>query len=127
MNSQKEVLIKQYSEAFKLKVVHEYEHEGMSSHELSLQYGISKGSVMNWVRKFGQYDRRIKRVRVSMTSESKKIRDLQELLAESELKNRFLESLVETANEEMGVDLKKTFGTDVYKKKQKKDKGEESQ
>jgi len=122
MNRPKELLIKQYSEAFKLKVVHEYEHEGSSSPELSHQYGISKASVMNWVRKFGQYDRQIKRVRVTMTSESKKIRELQEALAEAHLKNRFLESLVKVSGEHVGMDLKKSFGTELLEKEQDKSK-----
>ena len=109
MRQIKESVIRQYGEAFKLKVVDEYENHGKSSLDLASHYGISKVTVMNWVRKYGQYDRRTKMVRVSMKSESDEIKELKEALAEAHLMNRYLEGLVSACSEHVGHDLKKTM------------------
>lgn len=118
-----ERVIKQYSEAFKLKVVDEYENLGQTSHSLALHYGISKGSVMNWVRKYGQYERRTKVVRVSMKSEAEQIKELKEALAEATVKNRYLEGLVEACGEYVGKDLKKSFGPEVLRQQGDEEEG----
>ena len=116
MREVKETVIRQYGEAFKLKVVDEYENGGQSSHELARHYGISNVTVMNWVRKYGHYDRRTKLVRVSMKSESEEIKELKAALADAHVKNRYLESLVKVCGEYVGKDLKKSFGTEVSQK-----------
>lgn len=115
---EKVVVFKQYSEAFKLKVVDEYESCGQTSHALAQHYGISKGTVMNWVKKYGHYDRRTKIVRVSMKSETEQLQELKAALADAHLKNRYLEGLVEACSEYVGHDLKKNYGTEVLKKQQ---------
>jgi transposase-like protein len=127
MREKKVVLIKQYTEAFKLKVVDEYENCGQTSHALAQHYGISKGAVMNWVRKYGHYDRQTKIVRVSMKSESEQINELKAALADAHIKNRYLESLVEVCGEYVGHDLKKNYGTEVLKKQQEATKQKGSQ
>jgi transposase-like protein len=120
-------VIKQYSEAFKLKVVDEYENGGQTSRALSQHYGISKGTVINWARKYGHYDVETKIVRVTMKSESEQIKELKAALAEAHLKNRYLEGLVEAAGEYCGEDLKKNYGTEVLKRLQCAGKEKDSQ
>jgi transposase-like protein len=118
MKEKKVVVIKQYSEAFKLKVVDEYENCGQTSRALGEHYGISKVTVMNWVKKYGHYDRQTKIVRVSMKSESEQINELKAALADAHIKCRYLESLVEVCGEYVGHDLKKNYGTEVLRKQQ---------
>ena len=115
MKQIRESIIRQYGEAFKLKVVDEYENFGKTSVDLASHYGVSKATVMNWVKKYGQYDRRTKIVRVSMKSESDEIRELKEALAEAHVKNRYLEGLVSVCGEHVGYDLKKNYGAEVSK------------
>lgn len=107
-------IIKRYSEPFKLKVISEIECGKLSISEARKIYDISgTATVQDWLRKYGKQLLLNKIVRIEMADEKaklkeleKKIKQLESALANTHLKNMYLESLIEIAKEQ-GIDLKK--------------------
>jgi len=110
-------IIKKYSMAFKLKVVEEIEQGKMSIDKACKIYDIGgKNTIQKWMEKLGKGHLISKVVRIEMKDEKDKYKELQKekkdlesALAQSQLKIIALESLLEAAEEEYGVDLKKTL------------------
>ena len=107
-----------YSLSFKQRIIREMEEEGLTKAEVSKKYGI-KGTrtVHQWIRKFGKNNLLNKNIRIETMEEKDRIKQLQEevkklklALADSLLAQRSLEVVIEEANKEYKVDLKKSFG-----------------
>ena len=117
-----------YSGAFKQKVVSEIESGQITIAEARRIYDITGGdTINNWLKKFGKHHLLNKVVRVQMRDEKDKVkelerqkRELESALAQAQLKNICLESLVESVEEHYGIDVKKTFGHKASKKQSKK-------
>lgn len=110
-----------YSLSFKQEVVLEIEEQGLSHLEASRRYGI-KGSmtIKKWIVKFGKDHLVNKVIRIEMKGEANQqkrleaeLRRLKEAYADLSLKHQCAEKVIELANEELKIDLKKSFGTDV--------------
>lgn len=110
-----------YSLSFKQEVVREIEEQGLSHLEASRRYGI-KGSmtIKKWIVKFGKDHLVNKVIRIEMKGEANQqkrleaeLRRLKEAYADLSLKHQCAEKVIELANEELKIDLKKSFGTDV--------------
>ena len=114
--------ITRYSEAFKRKVIEEIEQGRVTQGEAMRKYGI-RGSVTirYWLKRFGKNHLLNRVVRIEMPTENnpqeiiKQLKaekqQLESALAQSQLKVLCLENLVEVAEEEFGLDLKKKYGT----------------
>jgi transposase-like protein len=110
-------VIKQYSLAFKQKVVGEIERGKYSFTEARRVYDIGGGSVIqNWAKKLGRFDALNEIVVVKMKGEKSRlrglqqqIRELKEALADEHLKNKCLEKVIELAGKNYQEDLKKNF------------------
>ena len=113
--------ILRYSTAFRQKVVTEIESGQLTIAQARKIYDIGGGSTIHsWIKKFGKNHLLSKVVRIEMKDEQDKIKELerqkQELesaLAQAHLKIICLESLVTCAEEQLGIDLKKNFGSPV--------------
>lgn len=111
-----------YSISFKQKVVREIEEEGLSHMEAARRYGIKGGStIANWIKKFGKNHLLNKVVRVEMKGEKDELkrlevelRRLKEAYADLSLKYQCDEKIIELAQEELKMDLKKSFGEGVH-------------
>lgn len=119
MNERRPVI--KYSLSFKHQVVRQIEEEGLSHLEASRRYGI-KGSmtIKKWIVKFGKDQLINKVIRVEMKGEANQqkrleseLRRLKEAYAELSLKHQCAEKVIELANEELKMDLKKSFGTNA--------------
>jgi len=117
-----------YSVAFKMQVVEEVENGLISAEAARRLYNIpGKRTIHEWVLKYG-INKRINKVVYVMTNteELELIRlrkenlRLSKALDDSHLKTLALESLIEIADEEYGLDLKKNFGTQLLKELSKK-------
>lgn len=107
--------VRQYSEALKRQVVQEFAMGRATIKELMIDYDInSKGSIYNWVRKYGKVKKSIKVVRVIMKSEKEKIRELERAVADLTLRNRAYEALVEVYEED--TELKKKLSMEQLKR-----------
>jgi len=124
-----------YSEAFKLKVVEEIESGKLTISGAMKLYDISgEGTIQKWIRKFGKLYLLNKVVRIEMKDEVSKIKqlerekkELESALAQAHLKILAYESLVEVAEKNLGVELKKNLGQKRFDMQKKKglDKGQE--
>jgi transposase-like protein len=116
-------VIKRYSLAFKQKVVSEIESGQLSIGDARCLYDITGNeTIQKWIRRFGKDHLLNKVVRIEMRDEKdrireleKRIRELESALANEHLRNIVLESLVEVAKEDYGIDLKKKHGREPSK------------
>lgn len=114
---QKERVTKQYSISFKQKVISEIESGKLTREGARKLYGIGGGSVINgWIKKFGKMHLLNKVVRIELTDEISKLKqlekekkELESALAQAHLRLIVYESIIEIAEEEYGVDLKKNI------------------
>ena len=100
-----------YTEELKRRVVEDIESGNLSIAEARDEYGIPKSSLRMWLNDYGAYKPSRSVVEIVMKDEKERIAELEKALADSHLKNRFYEELVEIANEKYKTDLKKTIGT----------------
>jgi len=105
-----------YSEAFKKRVVREYEG-GVSAGSVREKYGSSGGSTMaTWVKKYGREGSRYELMVIQKPEErerikqlEKRVQELERALAQVMLDKLMLESLVEVIEEEEGIEVKKNI------------------
>ncbi len=108
---------KRYSQAFKQKVVKEYE-AGASIYQLREKYGIgSHMTIQRWVEQYSRSGYRSEKVIIQTVEDQlefkamkSRISELEKALAEQVLENRILNSILETAGQSLDMDLKKTYG-----------------
>ena len=100
-----------FSDSFKEALVKEIESGIYSQHEAAKEYGVSKSHISSWLKDYGRFRPKHDILEVVMKSEQERIKELEQALAESHLKNRFYEKLIEVADEKYKTDLKKTVGT----------------
>lgn len=104
-----------YSEAFKLKVVEEYERGAYSLDELQRRYGIGGNcTIAKWIRKMGRNEflgRKVVVMGIEEQSEIQKLKEevkqLQKIVSHQKIEVLALESLFEVAGEEFGESFKK--------------------
>lgn len=117
---QKEISIRtinRYSTAFKQKVIKEIEEGKFSIEGARKLYGIKGGgTIQTWIKKIGKLHMLNKIVRIEMKDEVSKLRqlekekrELESALAQAHLKLLAYETLIEVAEENLGVDLKKNL------------------
>jgi transposase-like protein len=108
-----------YSSAFKSKIVSEIERGKHSILSARRMYDIAgKGTVANWIRQLGKNHLIGKVVRVETLDERSKLKQLHDdkqrlesALANEHLRVLALENMLELASRDLGVDLKKKYGT----------------
>lgn len=117
MSGQK--ITRRYSNAFKLKVISEIESGKYTMHQAKQIYDIGgMGTIPYWLKKFGKNDLLNKVVRIQMKNEADKLKQLKQekqqlesALAHAHVKIISLESLIECAEQEFSIDLKKNSGS----------------
>ena len=111
-----------YSTAFKNKVLQEIEEGHQSQAEVRRKYGLKYNmTIRRWIKQLGKKHLLNRTVRIEMPDEitptdiikqlKAEKQQLESALAQSQSKVICLESLVEVAEEEYGIDIKKKFGT----------------
>lgn len=106
-------LFKQYSSAFKLKVVNEIESGKLSISQANEIYDIGGAhTISRWIKNLGKNHLLSKVVRIEMKDEKDKVkelkdrvRNLERLLANKELDNLMNEAFLELLADDHGVDL----------------------
>ena len=116
--TQRERYNRYFSEAFKRNKVTEIERNLTTVSELCREYQISRTSVYNWIYKYSLMRKRgIKQV-VEAKSDTRKlqemqkyIKELEQLLGQKQIKVDFYEKMIELAEEEFGIEIKKKAST----------------
>jgi len=105
---------RKYSEAFKRKVVAEYESGNLNKDQLQLKYGIGGNSlILNWCRRYGRlsYPPRGTTIGRPMKDPQKqRIKELEKQLADMQLKIAAYQKLIEITEREEGISILKKDG-----------------
>ena len=108
------VVIKRYSEAFRIQVVREYEKEGVSLNTLHKRYGVSQLTLQKWIRKYSLEGIRHQMMVIQTPEEQDQLKVLQEqnrqlekLVAQLSVDKLMLESTLAVIEREYNVDVKK--------------------
>lgn len=119
-----------YPLSFKLAVVEQVENGEMTYRQAQDRYGIQGShTVMAWLRKYGQLDWQssspvrkygVNMPKIPLTPEQR-IKDLEQQLAESEVKAQFFEAVVKVMNTQFGATLTKKQLTTLSRKHRHRD------
>jgi transposase-like protein len=114
--SQQERHMRNFSEEFKRSKVREIEQKQVTPSEVSRQYEVSLTSVYRWLGKYGKNRERKERVIVESKSDTRKllemkkrIAELEQIIGQKQVLLDFKDKMIELAEEEYGVDIKKKF------------------
>ena len=130
MQSKEDRIVKRYSTAFKHKVVNEIESGKLSISGAQKLYSIGGSlTIQKWIKKLGKLHLLNKIVRVELKDEISKLkelekrnRELESALADAHIKIVTYETLIEVAEEELGVDIKKNSKSEQLKRSGKSSK-----
>lgn len=107
-----------FSESFKRKKVSELERNLTTVSEISKEYQVSGTAVYKWLYKYSQHRKRGVKQVVEMKSDTQKvkalkekIRELEQLLGQKTIEAEFHKKMIEIASEEIGIDIKKKYGS----------------
>jgi len=107
-----------FSENFKREKVKEIELGYTSVVEISRQYQVTRTNVYRWISKFGNMKDQKKRLVVECDSDTKqllelkkKVADLERVIGQKQVLIDFKDKMIELAEEEYGVDIKKKYST----------------
>lgn len=107
----------EYDISFKRRVAREYLDTGQSLAQVAMKFGITRSDVSNWKKRFSS-ELAERPNEIQMTEQEKaemkvlqkQLKDLEKRLKQEQIRNFALETLVDLAKEEMGIDLRKNFG-----------------
>jgi len=107
-----------FSEEFKKARVKEYESGRFTVNEVGRLFGIQEAVVYRWIYKYSVYNKKsVKVVEMSESSTRKlkemelRIRELEQIVGQKQLKIDYLEKMIELAKEEFDIDIKKNSDT----------------
>lgn len=120
--------VNRYSMAFKMQVVKDVENGLLNAEEARKLYGIGgRQTVHEWVSQYGMNQRTGKVVYIMTDKEERELlalrrenRMLKKALDDSQVKVIALETLIEVAEEEFHIDVKKKYGAKVWEDVKKK-------
>jgi len=120
MKSNLKLLKKQriYSEEFKRGLVTDYESGKFSVLQLEKLHGVSNVSIYRWIYKFSTFNEKGSRIIEMKNSSTQKMKELQQRVKELEgivgrkqIKIDYLDKMIELANDEFKIDIKKNSNT----------------
>jgi transposase len=105
-----------FNETFKKSKVSEIERNILSIAELCKEHQVSRTAVYKWIYKYSLMRKQENRQLIEPESETRKVlllkqevSELQRVIGEKQLKMDFLEKVIELAEKEYGLDIKKKF------------------
>jgi transposase-like protein len=107
-----------YSEEFKREIVSIFESGKLSVLQIQKLYGVNNVSVYNWIYKFSTFNEkgfRIVEMKESNIEKMKelelKVRELEQAVGQKQIKIDYLEKMIDIANDELKIDIKKNSST----------------
>ncbi len=108
-----------FSESFKIEKVREIECGQTRPCEIVRQYEVSYTSVYRWVAKYGINRDKSEKLVVESESDTrnllelkKKVADLERIVGQKQILIDFKDKIIELAEQEYGIDIKKNFSTE---------------
>lgn len=103
-----------FSEEFKLKKVQEIEQKITTIAEVTREYEVSASSVRKWLNKYSSKYKRQGKIIIESESDTRKIieykariAELERIIGQKQVLLDFKDKLIELAEEEYGIDIKK--------------------
>ncbi len=103
-----------FSEELKRKVVKDIEQGKVSIAQVCREYQVSDVSVYNWLHLYSGYLQKGVKLVVELSSEGyrskeleKKVKELEAVVGRKQMEIDFLDKLIELANGELAIDIKK--------------------
>ena len=107
-----------FSHDFKKSKVQELELKRTTISDLKRQYEVSSTTIYRWIANFGTMKNKPERIIVETDSDTKellllkkKISDLERIVGQKQVLIDFYDKLIDIAEDEYKVDIKKKFGT----------------
>lgn len=108
-----------FSEEFKCQKVKEIERKQTTVLEVSKAYQVRSNNVYKWIEKYSLKDKNGVRLVVEMESETKrvlallqKVAELERIVGQKQIVIDFQEKMIELAEQEYNVDIKKKFDSE---------------
>jgi transposase len=105
-----------FSEEFKRRKVSEIERNLITVSEVSTAYQVTGSAIYRWIHKYSLMRKRKEKQVVETESDTRKllllreqIKELERTIGQKQIKIDFLEKMVELAEEEYRIDIKKKF------------------
>lgn len=105
-----------FSEDFKRKKVSEIERNLSSVAEISRAYQVSRAAIYKWINTYSIMAKKSEKLVVESKSDSQKIlalkeqiKELERIIGEKQIKLDFQEKMIEIAEKEYRIDIKKKF------------------
>jgi len=106
-----------FSEEFKRRRVDELDHKLTTVADVCKAYEVSDTSVYKWIYTYSRMRKKLERQVVESESESvrfnkiqERIKELERVIGQKQLLIDFQQKVIELAEEEYGIDIKKKFG-----------------
>jgi transposase len=103
-----------FSEELKKKIVKDIEQGKVTISSVCREYSVTSASVYKWIHKYSSYLQKGVKLVMELSSEGyrskeleKQIKDLEAALGRKQMEIDFLEKLIEIANKDLGIDIKK--------------------
>lgn len=107
-----------FSTSFKIKKVKEIEQGKSTVSEVSKEYQVTTTNVYRWINKFGSMKNKTERVIVETDSDTKKlleykqkVAELEKIIGQKQILLDFKDKMIDLAEEIYGVDIKKKFSS----------------
>jgi len=121
-----------FSVEFKIKVVKELDRGEITVKELMEEYEVSRTSIYKWIYKYSMFRKRGTKQVVESDSDTRKIqllkqkiKELERIVGQKQFEIEFKEKMIEIADEEFGIDIKKKFGSQAWSGSGETDKKED--
>ena len=103
-----------FSEELKKKIVKDIEQGKVTIASVCREYSVSSACVYKWLHKYSSYLQKGVKLVMELSSEGyrskeleKQVKDLEAALGRKQMEIDFLEKLIEIANKDLGIDIKK--------------------
>ena len=114
----KERQYRRFSVEFKRKKVNEIERCITSVSEVSREYQVSRPAIYAWIRQYSRMRKKQERLVLESLSDTRKItalkekvKELERTVGQKQIQIDFFDKMIELAQEEYGIDIKKKCST----------------
>jgi transposase len=106
-----------FSEDFKRQKIGELDRKFVTIPELCREYEICRATVYNWIYMYSKKHKKVEHIRVETESDTRKllelkerIKELERIVGQKQILIDFQSKVIELAEEEYNVDIKKKLG-----------------
>ena len=110
--------LRKYSDEFKRELVGYYESGEYSVLQLEKLYGVANTQLYNWIYKYSNFNDKQVRVVEMKSSDTCKLKELEKrnmelerLIGQKQIKIEYLEKMIDLADKQLGIDIKKNSNT----------------